>query len=49
MDDLSVLYLCVATVSVVLFCAVLTVAILADRRRGTSHLSRGSRERSDAP
>ena len=50
MEDPSVLYLCVAAGCVALFCAVLTVATLADRRRReTSHLSGGSRDRSDAP
>ncbi|WP_429468487.1 hypothetical protein [Paraburkholderia sp. WSM4175] len=50
MDDPSVLYLYVALGCVALFCAVLVIAVLVERRRErTSHLSGGDgRSRSDA-
>ncbi|MGF6596741.1 hypothetical protein P3T23_001452 [Paraburkholderia sp. GAS448] len=51
MDDPAVLDLYVALGCVALFCAVLTAAILAGRRRErTGHLlGGGNRNRSDAP
>jgi hypothetical protein len=51
MDDPGVLYLYVALGCVALFCALLTVAILADRwREKTGHLRDGdNRHRPDAP
>jgi hypothetical protein len=51
MDDPGVLDLYVALGCVALFCALLTVAILAERRRArTGHLPGGAnRHRPDAP